>query len=459
MKKVVVLLLIIVVCLSFKGITELIDFEPVPIPASAQRTGGDISKGYAYLTTGDYVKGGIPFNFFLMGMGKPANNYLERTGKNEKLSHEYTAVKSRGEILVAPNCMQCHAQVFDDSLIMGMGNTFIDFSADKKLSEKNLRKVSNMLKLTAPKKYAAAQPFLEVARTIGPHLHTKVQGVNAADRLAAVLVAHRDPETFKWNKNASLEIPDMVIPTDVPAWWLLKKKNAMFYNGFGRGDFGRFLMASNLLTVNDTAESREVDSHMPDVLAYLYSLEAPKYKKPINNQLAQKGETVFNVSCSKCHGTYGTVDTYPNLLIPSAVIQTDTLLFSSNYSAPQFVEWFNKSWFTTGDHPARLEPFNGYIAPPLDGIWATAPYLHNGSVPTLETLLNSSKRPAYWSRDFQQPVYDYTSLGWIYKKHDDANSSNIYNTTLPGYSNEGHYFGDRLTEDERVAVLEYLKTL
>ena len=44
-----------------------------------------------------------------------------------------------------------------------------------------------------------------------------------------------------------------------------------------------------------------------------------------------------------------------------------------------------------GDHPERFEPFDGYIAPPLDGIWITAPYLHNGSVPDLETLLNSKE--------------------------------------------------------------------
>ncbi len=455
MKKVVVIGLMIVCCFAFTGISDLIDVDPVPIPPSTQRLGGDPQKGFDYLTTGDYVKGGIPYNFFLMGMGKQNTNYLKRTGRNEKLSHEYTAVESKGEILVAPNCMQCHAQVFGDSLIMGMGNTFISFAEDRKM-EKNLRNAENLMKLTAPKKYAAAEPFIEVARTIGPYLRTDVQGVNAADRLAAVLVAHRDPVTFKWNKKASLDIPDVVIPTDVPAWWLLKKKNAMFYNGFGRGDFGRFLMASNLLTVNDTSESREVDAHMPDVLAYIYSLEAPKFTKPINQELAKKGEEIFTVNCSKCHGGR---DSFPNLLIPGPVIRTDSLLYTSNYSAPQFVEWFNKSWFTTGDHPARLEPFNGYIAPPLDGIWATAPYLHNGSVPTLEALLDSRKRPKYWSRDFDKPVYDYTRLGWVYKTHPQAGTPNSYNTDLPGYSNAGHYFGDRLTDGERTAVLEYLKTL
>ena len=392
-------------------------------------------------------------------MGKEKTNYLNRTGRNEKLSHDYTAIESKGEILVAPNCMQCHAQVFEDSLIMGMGNTFINFADDEKLNEKNLKKAENLLRLTAPKKFIAAEPFLEITQSIGPYLKTAVQGVNPADRLAAVLAAHRDPVTFKWSKEALLEIPDQVIPTDVPAWWLLKKKNAMFYNGFGRGDFGRFLMGSNLMTVNDTAESREVDAHMPDVLAYLYSLEPPVYKKPVDKSLAKKGEAVFLVSCSKCHGTYGDSVSYPNLLIPQAAIQTDSLLNVSNYSSPQFIEWFNKSWFTTGDHPARLEPFNGYIAPPLDGIWATAPYLHNGSVPTLEGLLNSTKRPAYWSRDFDNPKYDYTKLGWVYKTYDKPGEPNSYNTEIPGYGNYGHYFGDRLSPEERKAVLEYLKTL
>lgn len=112
-----------------------------------------------------------------------------------------------------------------------------------------------------------------------------------------------------------------------------------------------------------------------------------------------------------------------------------------------------------GDHPARLEPFNGYIAPPLDGIWITAPYLHNGSVPTLEALLNSKLRPAYWSRDFNNPQYDYEQMGWKYSREAGPRGTEVYNTTLPGYGNYGHTFGDRLTDKERKAVIEYLKTL
>jgi hypothetical protein len=56
------------------------------------------------------------------------------------------------------------------------------------------------------------------------------------------------------------------------------------------------------------------------------------------------------------------------LLIPSNIIKTDSLLFKANYQNPQFIEWFNKSWYAQGDYAAKLVPANGYVAPPLDGI-------------------------------------------------------------------------------------------
>jgi mono/diheme cytochrome c family protein len=458
MKKLFVLGFILIIATAFTAGVSLFENErPVFIPPSPQRLGGDAKKGFDYLVTGDYVKGGIPLNFFLLGMGKTKTNWLEREGINSKISHEFTAITaSNGEVLVAPNCMQCHAQVFEDSLYVGMGNSFMDFT---KFSGANMQLLEKILKTTAPKKYEAAETFITVGKAIGPYLATEVRGVNAADKLAGVLAAHRDPVTLKWNNTPQLPIPKEVIPTDVPAWWLLKKKNAMFYNGFGRGDFGKFLMASNLLTVNDTSESRQVDEHMPDLLAYIYSIEPPKYPHPIDSGLAASGKILFESACSHCHGTYGDDESFPNLLIPQSIIQTDSLLSTSNYSTPQFVNWFNNSWFTTGDHPAKLEPFKGYIAPPLDGIWVTAPYLHNGSVPTLEAILDSKLRPQFWERNFMTPQYDYQRVGWTYNNKDKAGSSNIYNTTLPGYGNRGHNFADRLTEAEKKAVLEYLKTL
>ncbi|MGZ8544883.1 MAG: c-type cytochrome [Flavisolibacter sp.] len=433
--------------------------QPVAIPPSPQRI-GDATKGYDYLVTGDYVKSGLPYNIFLFGGGLGQKDFLNRGGLNKNIPHQYTAQKApNGEVLVAPNCLQCHAQVFDDRLIIGMGNSLADFTKSDKLNTANIELLEKILKLNAPEQYEAASDFIRATKAITDKLYAASKGVNVADRLAAVLVAHRDPTNFKWLDEPALDIPNEVIPTDTPPWWLLKKKNAMFYNGFGRGDFGRFLMASNLLTVSDTSESRKVNEHMPDVLAYIYSLEAPVFPKPVNQALVESGRQIFNSNCSGCHGTYGTTETYPNLLIPQSIIGTDSFLYKSNYSNPQFVNWFNKSWFTKGDHPARLEPYAGYIAPPLDGIWITAPYLHNGSIPTLEGVLNSKSRPAFWSRDFDRPVYNYDIPGWQYKSETSASNTSVYNSTLPGYGNYGHYFGDHLSEEQRKAVIEYLKTL
>ena len=475
MKKMLMLALIGTMGLAFTKALQLTrKDDPVPVPASPQRD-GDAVMGYRYLTTGDYIKSGIPYDLFLLGFGKTTANLLHRDSLNAVISHEYTAVKAaNGEIVVAPNCLECHAQVFDNKLYVGLGNSGIDFTDRKKLNPRNAAAAERVLQHGDPRKLAAAEPFLRAMKAISGELYTEVRGVNSADRLADLLVAHRDPKTLRWSNQPVIDVSggangsSGVVPTDTPPWWWLKKKHAMFYNGFGRGDFGRFLMASNLLTVSDSSEAREVDSHINDVLAYIYSIQPPRYPHPINTSLARQGNVLFIEHCSKCHGHYGEGGEYPNLLIPESLIGTDSLLYKSNYQTPQFIEWFNNSWFAQGDHPARLEPFNGYIAPPLDGIWITAPYLHNGSVPTLEGVLNSKLRPAYWSRNFSDPQYDYAAVGWKYTRESGPlpspgapadGSKSIYNTTLPGYGNYGHTYGDRLSQQERKAVIEYLKTL
>ena len=113
------------------------------------------------------------------------------------------------------------------------------------------------------------------------------------------------------------------------------------------------------------------------------------------------------------------------------------------------------------------DPFPGYMPPPLDGIFATGPYLHNGSVPTVELVLNSKARPKYWKRvDLDDTNFDEESLGFPWEEVTypqaealDAEKPFIYDTTYWSQGNGGHTFGDHLTTDERRSVIEYLKTL
>ena len=103
----------------------------------------------------------------------------------------------------------------------------------------------------------------------------------------------------------------------------------------------------------------------------------------------------------------------------------------------------------------------------LDGVWATAPYFHNGSVPTLEGVLNPQKRPIRWQRDFESSQYNLDQLGWPYIELSDTQLQElnpeiqieVYDTTQRGYGNHGHLYGAHLSEEECLNLIEYLKTL
>ncbi|QAY76145.1 di-heme-cytochrome C peroxidase [Sphingosinicella sp. BN140058] len=104
-----------------------------------------------------------------------------------------------------------------------------------------------------------------------------------------------------------------------------------------------------------------------------------------------------------------------------------------------------------------VPPF-AYKGRPLDGVWATAPYLHNGSVPSLFDLMRA---PADRPKSFQLGTreYDVANVGY---RQDAAAPGNSFrfDTTLRGNSNSGHVYGvDKLNDDQRRALVEYLKTL
>ena len=129
-----------------------------------------------------------------------------------------------------------------------------------------------------------------------------------------------------WLGQGQLPIPEEVVPSDVPAWWLLRKKNAMFSAGSGRGDFARIMMASGGLTMSDSTKAREIDNNFDDVLAFINSIEAPEYPEPVLQDQVVIGEQLFNNNCATCHGTYGDEETYPNLLIALEEVGTDLSL-------------------------------------------------------------------------------------------------------------------------------------
>ena len=111
--------------------------------------------------------------------------------------------------------------------------------------------------------------------------------------------------------------------------------------------------------------------------------------------------------------------------------------------------------------PYRFTHFrktNGYANHPLDGIWLRAPYLHNGSVPTLRDLLDApGSRPKVFYRGYD--VYDQVKLGFVSDvEAADGQLFSRYDTSVPGNGNMGHEYGTSLPGADKDAIVEYLKT-
>jgi hypothetical protein len=109
-----------------------------------------------------------------------------------------------------------------------------------------------------------------------------------------------------------------------------------------------------------------------------------------------------------------------------------------------------------GPTPAQVPcvtSLQAYLARPLSGIWATAPYLHNGSVPNLyELLLPEGRRsPKFYVGDRS---FDPRNVGFV-----ATSGLFLLDTTLPGNSNRGHEYGLEMTDEQRWLLVEFLKTL
>ena len=344
---------------------------------------------------------------------------------------------------------------------MGLGNEFADFTQDpSRLALQAGTYVRGGAETTA------WQMWADRIEGIAPYVQTRTLGVNPAPNVTWALMAHLDPVTLKWSRDPLIEPPPTEpLPISTPPWWNMKKKNAMFYTTIGRGDHARFMLLASMLCIDGTDEVDRIEGYAPDIRAYIASLDAPAFPFPIVEELATRGEAVFRRDCAACHGLYGVEEGYPNRVYPLDVIGTDPAYATDQTSGARdrFFQWVDRSPYTE----ARAAPAEGYIAPPLDGVWATAPYLHNGSVPTLAALLDSRTRPRYWQHVSLPGTYDPDAVGWRYEtlengqetEQDPARRRMIYDTTLRGYGNGGHDFGDKLNTQERAALLEYLKTL
>ncbi len=344
------------------------------------------------------------------------------------------------------DCLLCHAGRVAGQTVIGLGNASLD-----------LQSLFDDLSAVDKLPYVVPVQMSQGRGVIDP-----VNPVTFLFEFRDDNLKVRDPIQLGYTETVS---------SDPPAWWLLKRKKTRNWTGSAKQNSIRIDMVNLLSPFNDADHIKKHETTFADIHAFVMSVQAPKYPFAVDAALAENGRGLFNESCARCHGTYGANATYPSKIVPLETLGTDPALFKA--IAPKNIEYFNKTWFAQEKAPDgsfyTIAETAGYQAPPLDGVWATAPYFHNGSVPTIYDVLNSKARPKYFTRTYgtEEEDYDAKRIGMKVTVLDGPPAPNlsvyerrkICDTTQPGRGNAGHTFGDQFTDDERRAVIEYLKTL
>ncbi len=247
-------------------------------------------------------------------------------------------------------------------------------------------------------------------------------------------------------------------PTDMPSIWNLKKykpEKGMLMNLAGDSHDARSVIIDSALGLLGAAPHNKQDflDQVAWLENYLGNLPAPKYPFPIDQAKAEAGKAVFDQNCASCHASERTGTRVPvqevgtdrerlNTWSKQAAIESNKIVRGFGIERPGLVE---------------NEP-SGYIAAFLDGIWLRAPYLHNGSVPTLRDLLKPvAERPKVFYRGYN--VYDPVDVGFITQGAEAERVGTKFNVDERASGNQGHEYGIQLPAADKDALIEYLKTL
>ena len=240
--------------------------------------------------------------------------------------------------------------------------------------------------------------------------------------------------------------------TDVPPLW----NQAARANHQAQWDGMNPLLAERnrgaALGAGATPESVDIPG-LEAVEAFSRELQPPAYLYPIDKDLAAQGEPLFQTYCANCHAEKS--QSRVGQVIPIDEIDTDRHRMDT--ITPRLIETLNGVGTGYPWHTTRWRKTNGYNSMLLDGVWARAPYLHNGSVPNMRELLEpvENRTPVFY-RGYD--VYDPTNLGFISSGPEAERLGFKFDTRLPGNANGGHLYGDTLSAEDKAALLEYLKT-
>lgn len=407
----------------------------------------------------------------LINMFNAAPNFLKKKSISEDYGFNFVDNKTIGLFSMdfkkykvgVLGCVACHSGQAAGYFIVGLGNKNIDvqkIGSDAVLVEKTWG-VLNALRYQTDAKYRDLTDFaLDFAKTLShPSISNETQGMVPTGII----------QTWFY-KQAQLPIPKLMrAAVKVPALWgyETKRKAGQFSDGLGDGSQPGWGIAVELTAGQSPEHIMEIMDKVSHAEDSFHHFLPPKYPFKINQVSAAKGKVLFVQTCQKCHGIYeqnshGEPIFLEPKWIPHHVVKTDSeRLDSVSETFLNLVDNNPLNSIMRSKYRGK-----GFFAPRLEGIWARFPYLHNASVPTVWDLLQPvTERPIRFElkNAGTKEKFDQKHLGLkvereIILKENPKNRS-LYDTHKMGHSNVGHEFGVKMSVQDKINIIEYLKTL
>jgi len=419
-----------------------------------------------------------------------------------------TLRERHGEIGFTLGCATCHSSQLFGKVVLGMTNRFPRANAFFESGVKATAVVTpgtfDWLLRPSPgesQMFAGTHHAIQAVGTKEP----VVLGLDTSLAQVALSLNRRnlDEEASRsreYEQRPRKDRLDTFVADSKPAvWWNLKYKNRWLSDGSivsGNPIFTNFIWNEIGRGVDlpalDTWLTENPDT-VRELTAAVFASEAPRFTDFFPTRLipleqAKRGQRIFNDSCARCHGRYEKAWDRPDSdrLTEAEKLETTRVTYFEQTPVknvgtdPQRAEGMTS--LAEKLNPLRIsrvnriviEPQRGYVPPPLVGIWARWPYLHNNSVPSLCALLTRAElRPrVYYAGPAEDPARDFDADCNGYPVGDGApeawkaRAEFRYDASRLGMRNMGHdegIFLDRgtelLTPDQKRDLIHFLQTL
>jgi len=262
-------------------------------------------------------------------------------------------------------------------------------------------------------------------------------------------------DTFNPTKMVVFGFPDdsTIGTVDLPQVWNQKPRESMYLHWDGNNNNIRERNYAAAMAVGATPDS-VLPANFTRVTDWLLTLQPPKWPFALDREKAQRGEAIWQSECASCH-SFGQPKTGQ---VTTSIEEIGTDPYRLDSFTLGLVDKFHEFKKPPFDFEAYRKT-QSYSNTPTDGIWMRAPYLHNGSVPSLWELL---QRPEQRTRVFYRGsnVYDPQNVGFVSDgSGPDRARLFKYDTSLLGNHNGGHLYGTDLADEQKWDLIEYMKTL